>query len=161
MRTTSLRPNNIKFLRGDLLACKEQCIAHQCNCVTKGSMGLAKSLFDRFPHANTYSKRDKPGSKPGSIDVLGNGEDERYVINMYAQYLPGGAEVDSKLDRLKLFARCLDEISELNGLESIAFPYEIGCGLARGDWTSYKLLLYRFAKKNPRLIVRIYRLTNH
>ena len=39
-------------------------------------------------------------------------------------------------------------------LPSIAFPEQIGCGLAGGDWGAYERMLEEFADANPD--VRVY-----
>jgi O-acetyl-ADP-ribose deacetylase (regulator of RNase III) len=128
---------------GDILDCKSQVIAHQANCVSKEAGGLAKFIFKKFPWADTYSKREDvncESDKPGTITVLGNGKDQRYVINMYAQFYPGKAQFgnDTKEKRIEFFQTCLDKIAKVNGLRSIAFPYQIGCGLAGGVWETYR-----------------------
>jgi hypothetical protein len=40
---------------------------------------------------------------------------------------------------------------------SIAFPYKIGCGLAGGKWEDYESMIYKFAKENPNIKVKIYK----
>lgn len=137
----------------DLLNSKEKYIAHICNCISYNSAGVAKAIFDRFSYSDTYSSRkiNNFKDKVGSISIHGNGKDQRYIINMYAQYYPGKSKyINSKLDSIKLrleyFHQCLISISEIENLESIAFPYFVGCGLAGGDWKMYSNLLDRFAK---------------
>lgn len=137
---------------GDLLESKEQFIAHQCNCVTKISKGIASTIFQKHPVANTYQFRTKP-SKPGTIDVF---EDAK-VINMYAQYYPGKPRYqnDSAEKRLVWFKQCLETIQEqYPNLESIAFPYKIGCNLGGGDWDKYlHLLETQFSKSKIRAVL--------
>lgn len=132
-----------------ILNADEQYIAHQCNCMSKTSAGLAKSLFDKFPYANVYSQRTSP-DKLGTIKICGDGIYKRYVINMFAQYYPGKSKYDndSVKIRLKAFENCLAQISLINDLESIAFPYNIGCGLAGGDWDAYLGLIEKFSLTN-------------
>lgn len=140
------------MVEGNLLESKTQFIAHQTNCKTRGNgMGLAKHIFEKYPDANTYKNRKIP-SRPGSIDVSGN------VINMNAQFNPGKAK-NSKMRRKRIvwFQQCLKKISEIEGIESIAFPFKIGCGLAGGDWKIYKNLIDYFAKRNPHISVEIHR----
>ena len=88
----------------------------------------------------------------GSIDIAGNGEDKRYVINMFSQYYPGKCKYPGNIDnaylRVNAFQSCLNKISKIDNLESIAFPYEIGCGLAGGDWKEYEKMISDFAKNN-------------
>lgn len=72
---------------------------------------------------------------------------------MNAQIFPGGGKrfahsfeknFDDPESRKVYFEICLKLISQIPNLESIAFPYMIGCGLARGDWSSYLKMLENF-----------------
>src|SRR5205809_6176095 len=100
-------------VKGNLLDSKEQYICHQTNCFTNTAAGLAKDLFKRFYYADTYSDRAQC-SAPGTIDILGNGEDKRYIINMNAQINPGHpnskfgrSTEDTQPQRLGYFSSCL------------------------------------------------------
>jgi O-acetyl-ADP-ribose deacetylase (regulator of RNase III) len=154
----------IEIIAGDLLDAKEQYIAHQCNCVSQGASGVAAAIFNKFPYADCYSNRTQP-DKAGIIKIFGNGQDQRYVINMFAQVLPGKyrhtqfcAKRDSMIDRFDAFEMCLFHISQIEGLENVAFPFRIGCGLAGGNWEgTYLPMLTRFAdemkEKNVRVVI--------
>ena len=145
---------------GDLLKADEAYIAHQCNCVTTHAGGLAAELFRRFPYADTYAGRkfpiddDAARAQFGTIDVLGDGISQRRVINVYAQLYPGRATTpsttniphfldDTVVGRLAAFAKCLDAIVQrVKGTtDVVAFPDHIGCGLAGGDWPTYRQLI--------------------
>ncbi len=123
----------------------------QCNCVTKKALGLSKAIAEKFPHADFYSRRQHP-SKPGTVEVRGNGKDERWVCALYGQYYPGkpsnrtvnGNFVDSAEQREEWFQDGLDKIAKIKNLRSIAFPYHVGCGLAGGDWRHYETMLINF-----------------
>lgn len=139
----------IEIITGDLLDAKEKYIAHQCNCLTTNSAGAAKAIFDKYPFANTYLNRAEPDVM-GSIKILGDGQNERYVINMFAQYYPGRskypeAQKDGIITREKSFHKCLLRIAKIEKLESIAFPWKIGCNLGGGDWNHYLGTLTQFA----------------
>ena len=148
-------------------------IAHQCNCLTTKAAGVAAVIFNAFPYADVYRTRnnydvrvslEQPSSKnkrdqPGTIEICGNGKDQRFVINMFAQVYPGSPKyTESNLDgydaRKKYFAKCLDLIVEIKDLESIAFPYKIGCNLAGGDWENYQKMLEEFSDKiNAKILI--------
>ena len=199
---------------GDILESDAKYIAHQCNCVTVLSAGLANKIFDKFEYADSYldrididanekaiqeenlrvgidniynpnkDKHKKKATKvksfksgsniatreykiktyktsygnkiisdksksaiPGTIDIFGNNEDKRYIINMYSQKYPGKSKYgnDSNFKRLDWFRECLTRISKIDELESIAFPYGIGCGMAGGNWQYYYDSLNKFA----------------
>ena len=153
----------LRIVQGNLLHAKEKFIAHQCNCVTLSARGLAQSIAQRYPWANTYHKRKphptisncaikKDRSIPGSVDIVKRGKDEHIVLCLYAQYRPGkpghyskypGKYVDTKNNRLAWFASCLQSLEQSGHIdgEPIAMPYGIGCGLAGGNWSQYKQML--------------------
>ena len=134
-----------KIIDGNILNATEQYVAHQCNCKTRtNASGVAAAIFAAWPWSEVYLNRTEDGTL-GSISVHGNGENERFVINMYAQKYPGGpTRYESKQFRLNAFTVCLEEIMKIEGLKSIALPHGVGCGLAGGDWGEYELLLVRF-----------------
>ena len=151
----------LQIVTGDLFEAKEQYIAHQCNCITTKGAHLSAAMFARFPHANIYRGRAKP-DEPGTIIVRGGNPDERLVINMLAQFYPGKPKFpDSPKDgyaaRQSYFRDCLEKISNLRNLQSIAFPYQIGCGAAGGSWPAYLNLLQEFAAKTSAKVM-VYKL---
>lgn len=159
----------MKTVTGNILDAEDDLICHQCNCVTTDAAGLAAAIFEKFPYADVYSSREKTdGSKnennwllrtddrsvPGTIEVRGDGIMERRVVAMYAQFFPGRPKPstppvmtisDSEEKRLQFFQSCLDAIAKVPDVKSIAFPWQIGCGLARGDWEKYSALLHEFS----------------
>jgi O-acetyl-ADP-ribose deacetylase (regulator of RNase III) len=137
----------INIIKGNLLDAEEKYIAHQTNSISTSASGIAKQIFDKYPYSNTYHNRVKP-SEPGTIEVLGDGFVNRFVINMYAQYYPGkpGYGIDSKEMREKYFHQCLLQIAKISNLESIAFPFGIGTGLAKGSWDYYFGTIGNFEK---------------
>lgn len=158
---------------GDILNFKADYIVQQCNCLTIRAHGLAQSIANVYPDADTYAKRRQMGSRnlaiaedrstPGTISIHG------HVINMYAQWRPGScktayfsvypeysAEPESALTREIWFQKCLDAIAEkFSGSISIAFPFQIGCGLGGGEWSRYEKMISAFAEANPRFKVYI------
>lgn len=140
----------IQIVNGSILDSQEKYIAHQCNCITQKSAGTAKAIFDKYSYANTYFDRIEP-DKLASIKILGNGNDQRYVINMFAQYYPGkpkypNSSLDGVKAREKYFYQCLLHVSQISNLKSIAFPYGIGCNLGGGIWENYFGKLNNFAE---------------
>jgi len=142
-------------IQGDLFDSKEQYIVHQCNCKSTGdAAGLAASIFEKYPEANVYLNRQTP-SDPGTIEVWGK------VIALYGQKYPGRASqgYDTAMNREAWFINGLQRISEIPDIRSIAFPFNIGCGLAGGNWKEYKTMISDFAKDNPSVKVVIYQLS--
>ncbi len=140
---------------GDLLDAPEKYLVHQCNCLGRNAGGLARVMFDRFPWSDVYAERE--GQKlplahqqPGSIQICGNGADQRFVIALYGQLHGGGLDPEHEAEdgedaRRRMFATALSELLDERDLESIAFPYQIGCGIAGGDWAWYSSMIEAFA----------------
>jgi hypothetical protein len=106
-------------------------------------------IFDKYPYADCYSDRIEI-SKPGSIDIRGNGIENRFIINMHSQYYPGKpkypeSNLDGFIAREKYFHQSLLRVAKIENLESIAVNWKIGCGIAGGDWNHYLGTLTNFA----------------
>jgi hypothetical protein len=78
---------------------------------------------------------------------------------MYAEYYPGISKYnnDTKQHRITWFQECLNQISQINNIASIAMPYNIGCGAAGGDWDVYFQMINNFAN-NYQIHVTLYKL---
>ena len=145
----------LQIVNGDLLESKCTIIAHQCNCKTQSAAGLSATIFAKFPYADVYSSRTTP-SIPGTVEICGNGREERYVANMFAQRYPSVSKWknDTSEMRQQWFRSCLDLIADFvmnSGLKnvSVGFPYLIGCGLAGGKWDEYEGMLREWSKTAP------------
>lgn len=138
-----MQPSSFEVVIGDLLE-EPGWKFHQCNCVSKEARGIAKAIFAKWPETNVYARRKEP-SIMGTIELHQSAK----VINAFAQRYPGGTDstVDSPDRRLDAFANCLRsteiELHRIAGFNPIelAFPFGIGCGLAKGNWLSYMTLL--------------------
>lgn len=154
--------HRVTTINGDILNTEAQYIAHQCNCRSQRVVGLAALIFEKFPWADITTK-GRDVKRFGFIDIRGNGKDQRYVINMFAQVYPGKINEKSILEdenkRKLAFLYCLKQISEIPEIESIAFPYGIGCGLAGGNWEFYERAIEAFAVSCPNTKVYIIRKT--
>lgn len=155
----------LTIIDGDLLEATEDYIVHQCNCITDHGKQLSKSMFDTFPYANTYKLRTKDKNTyniQGTIDIMGNGVNQRFVINAYAQYYPGKSKYnDSPKNRQQWFIECLQKISQIKDIrkKSIALPFNIGCGLGGGNWDEYYAIIKDFANKE-KIHVTLYKLNS-
>jgi O-acetyl-ADP-ribose deacetylase (regulator of RNase III) len=152
----------IEIVTGDIFDAKEKYLVHQCNCVTKRAAHLAKDVFEHYPYADIYAARTEP-DQPGHIIIRGNGQDQRYVVAILGQYYPGFPKYpDSKLDGKKArethFYHGLLRLARVENLESVAFPWRVGCGAAGGDWEHYLVNITNFAayvkeKQNTRVVI--------
>ena len=113
------------------------------------------------PYAGTIDVRRPPAGGKGPA-----------VINMFAQWEMGAPDKykrvqpappsDSAPTRERAFKECLEKISQLPADSkpcSIAFPHEIGCGLAGGAWVKYDIMLKEWAAANPEIEVLVCRWT--
>lgn len=151
--------NKISKIKGDILLTDCQAIVHQTNCVTVGkAAGLAGKIFEKYPESDIYKYRQEFGV-PGDITIFNSkGVD---IVNLNGQFFPGGPKFNKGFDspecRLDWFYSALLKLSEMN-FKSVAFPYLIGCGLARGNWNEYNYLINFFAEENPKTKVVIHEL---
>lgn len=129
-------------------------ICHQCNCKTIGNgAGLARTIFKKYPDANTYNNSHK--RKLGHVDII------KPIINMYAQNdkgKPSKSKDDNYEMRKFYFKECLEDINEQlkdENVISLAFPKNIGCGLAGGKWNDYEEMLKHFEKKYEKINILI------
>lgn len=139
----------LKVVIGNILSSNEQYVAHQCNCVTSYAAGLAKLIFTKWSYSDCYMIRWE-NDVPGTIDIRGNGKENRYIINMFGQYNPGKPqEEDDPKDgfqaRKKYFIDCMKLIGDLKP-QSVALPWAVGCGLAGGDINFYNKVIDKFAE---------------
>ncbi|KAK3107265.1 hypothetical protein FSP39_010737 [Pinctada imbricata] len=150
---------------GDLLHMTDvDAICHQVNCLTVKSHGLSRRIAEQFPWADIYSFRKPLGRRnlatmetrgtPGTIQTF-EGETVPKVICLLSQWDYGkcgqsnrriSPYTDSKENRTLWFEQCLTLLGQTN-FKYIAFPFKIGCGLAGGDWTTYRQLIKEFVKK--------------
>jgi O-acetyl-ADP-ribose deacetylase (regulator of RNase III) len=136
---------------GNILDCKEKYLIHQTNCITKKSAGLAKEIFTRFPYANFYESRTEEDSKPGHFVIRGDGQSQRLIVGINGQVYPGKpkypeSNLDGSVARAKHFYHGLLRLSKVPDLESVAFPFKIGCSLAGGEWDHYHQMISNFAE---------------
>lgn len=151
-----------EIVTGDLLNIETDYIVHQCNCLSVGRAGgLASSIFKKFPWADIYVQRqgtEPPlqGEMPGDhrIIIPPKELEAPRVISIFGQFRPGGPSsdprsVDHSEARFSYFSKALFNIYEEVILRStIAFPWQIGCGIAGGDWENkYLPEINRFADK--------------
>ena len=54
---------------------------------------------------------------------------------------------DTRENRIRWFVHCLKQLKALN-IKSVGLPYQIGCGLAGGDWTTYFEIIQEFARES-------------
>ena len=117
----------IKFITGNFLDSTAKYLFVFCNCIettTNEFEPQVTTVYNKYPHANLYKEREISGkkSKPGSIEIKGNGNSERFVINILSQFYAGSNNFpnDNNQRRQQWLKKALIQISGLNHLDSIA-----------------------------------------
>lgn len=173
-----------KIIKGDLLEFKCDMIVQQCNCVTIKSHGLARTIKDKYPYGDIYSKREKKSANqtkkpdtPGTSVIChspNNSTLTPHIACLLAQFYPGKSGNfykkyykypnidydDSKKNREKWFAESLVDLenklkNDYTHIKKVAFPYNIGCGLAGGKWSYYLKMIKDFSIRNDNIWVYI------
>lgn len=130
---------------GDLLTSNCEVICHQTNCTGVMGAGIAKAIRAAYPEAyHALIERFEQGAAElGEVDfvpTIRNGF-LRCVVNCYGEqnYRPRGV-VHTNYEALQA---CFEKIkAEFVGKKyTIGFPYNIGCGLAGGDWNIVSKLI--------------------
>lgn len=158
------------IIKGNLLKCDADAIVQQTNCLTTRSHGLSATIKKEFgidPYSiressdlpNVAIKDDR--DNPGTIQVFDTGIKPKWVVCIFGQYQPGTPNKYQKFSRVAKDDG-IDETYQLreiwfetglnftrqwileNDIKSIAFPYKIGCGLARGNWKTYEKMIKNF-----------------
>lgn len=149
----------VREIVGDLLSSECSVICHQVNCMAVMGSGVSKAIRKRYPLVNeqysTFLHRNyfiENGEKTNTSTFLGLCQivkigDRKYVANLFGQdrYGNDGRQYTNysalqcslfNLRRLVLFGGY--------GIDSIAFPHEIGCGKFGGaDWGRVKDMILR------------------
>ena len=127
----------IEIVNGNLMNAKENIIGQQVNCQGVMGAGVAKQIKSKYYAAydayNELVEHVMPKYLLGRcqiVDIDGN----RKIANLFGQLDYGRVGmVYTDYDALRNSLTELCWYAEENNL-SVALPYNIGCGLANGDW---------------------------
>ena len=72
----------------------------------------------------------------------------------YRRVRPEPAGGDTKANRLRWFKEGLAKLAA-EGFRRVAFPHEIGCALAGGDWKQYEAAIADYGAANPEVEILI------
>lgn len=148
---------SIRVIEGDLKSASEDIIGQQCNARGVMGSGVAKLIREQYPKAyNEYIKFC--GDETFPHDLMGKCQivktETKFIANLFGQLNYGRQKVrytDYNALRVALVKlKCFAEEQSL----SVALPYNIGCGLANGEWSvvekiideafhDYEVTLYR------------------
>jgi O-acetyl-ADP-ribose deacetylase (regulator of RNase III) len=126
----------VKIIVGDLLNSTEDIIGHQVNC--QGVMGSGVALALREQYSNLYSSYKQFCNNHTPHDLLGKCQivktGSKFTANLFGQLNYGRQKIRyTDYDALKNSLIALKKNAIEKG-HSVALPFNIGCGLANGNW---------------------------
>lgn len=133
----------IKIVDGDILKAEEDVICHQVNCFGVMNSGLAKQIRNKYPEAYkayiNYCKDSDQKRLLGNIcTVMCN--DNKVIVHLFGQYDYGRNKQYTNYEALKESLQSILHVAKMFN-DTIAIPYNLGCGLAGGDWKIvYKII---------------------
>ena len=147
------------ILNGNILEARENIICHQVNCQAVMGSGLAKQIRNKYPEVYTDYYNFCKTFDCAREKLLGNLKiticnDGKMVANLFGQFYYGRnlkqytnyIALENSLKKLLKFINDTDY--------TVAFPYNLGCGLAGGNWNIvYNIIDNVFKNK----IVSIYK----
>ncbi|ETT41472.1 MULTISPECIES: macro domain-containing protein [unclassified Paenibacillus] len=127
----------IQLVNGDLLEASEDILGHQVNCQGVMGSGIAKILRDRYPNLypeyKKYCDQYTPDGLLGHCQLVQTGA--KYTANLFGQLNYGRSKTRyTDYAALEQALTTLKTEAQAKGL-SVALPYNIGCGLANGEWS--------------------------
>lgn len=130
---------------GDLLDLAENgevdVVVHQANLLHTFGAGIARQIAKRFPYADFADKQTEKGatSKLGHYS-LGIAHEKPVIVNLYSQptLYPSHTSYDFMVEGLTSLRNDLDPLPEV---KSIGFPYQMGSGLADGNWSIVEAII--------------------
>lgn len=133
----------IQIINGDLLEASEDILGHQVNCQGVMGSGIAKILRDRYPNLypeyKKYCDQHTPDRLLGHCQLVQTGE--KYTANLFGQLNYGRSKTRyTDYAALEQALTTLKTEAQAKGL-SVALPYNIGCGLANGEWSVVEEML--------------------
>ncbi len=139
----------------DIFKHNAQCIIHQANCFCRIHSGVAAGIRKYYPEAVEADNQ----TVVGDIEKMGKftsaeGKDGKIIYNLYGQYKPG---TDSRKTNYESFFSGLTLIRNdiiVRNITHVSLPYNIGCGLAGGDWRIIENMIHVvFAEYSEKYIV--------
>jgi len=140
----------IKIIEGNILNATEDIICHQVNCRGKMGSGLAKQIRNKYPNVYesyvklvNWQKEEYNKGLAKNKSLLGNIQfvdcsDGKVIANLFGQEGYGRDKQYTDYTALRkslesLYETVTCDYNTLYG-KSIAIPYNLGCGLAGGNW---------------------------
>lgn len=137
----------VKVVEGNVLNCKEDIICHQTNCIGIMGGGVALQIRRMFP--NVYEEYVKlcqqhkvhPSELLGQVQFC-NAPNGKVIANCFGQNSTSGLSVLTNYAALEEALYTVSKFASSRKL-SVAIPYNIGCGIAGGDWSTVEEIINR------------------
>lgn len=134
------------YKTGNLLEADEQIIVHQVNCQGVMGAGLAKAIRNKWPQV--YDKYRRVCTEHAPDELLGKvlpvTVGDKIILNVFGQ-LNYGKGLQTSYEALEIALR---KIECKYMFQKIAFPLNIGCGLAGGDWHTVSSMIDKIFGSN-------------
>lgn len=127
----------VKIVEGNILDAHEDVTCHQVNCMGIMGSGLAKQIRNKYPEVfieyYAYCKRHEILEQMMGVAQHVKCYDGKIIANLFGQFRYGTDRQYTDYAALECALRNMKQYAQSNQL-SIAIPYQIGCGLAGGNW---------------------------
>lgn len=150
--------SNVSYeFNSDITANDSQILVLFCCCSknTKERGDLYDLFCQKFPYADVYSLLEKDAI-PGSIKAFGKkSEGQKIILSIFSQINYGEpfGKKDTLSSRKEWLDKALTKLFNINRLESVAFPYNMGCGLNEEDQSAMRDSVLQYAKGYPKINV--------
>ena len=134
----------MNIVNANIFNCIEPIIVHQVNCLGVMGSGIAYQIKLIYPEVyvdyHEFCQKRKPEEILGSCRICPT-KDGRFIANVFGQ-LDFGSGVKTNYYALE---RALDGVRDFAKLKSysVALPYNLGCGLAGGNWDIVSKIIER------------------
>lgn len=128
--------------KGDLLESDCDVIIHCCNCFNRMGSGIAKALADKYPGIREADNMTKAGDKKklGSFSFYSEGD--VHIFNLYGQYRYGTEKRQVNYEALIKGLYSIKKFIEESEIDVRKIgTYQLGCGLAGGNWEIVKPII--------------------
>lgn len=120
----------IEVKDGDIFNSGAKIICHQVNTYGVMGAGIALQVKNKFP--NVYKEYENYCIEHEDDEILGKTlliatPDNTIIANLFSQ--------EGMVTNYDALRKCLENVCRVGERVSIAIPYNIGCGIAKGDWT--------------------------
>lgn len=133
----------IDHIIGDLLQAKADVIVHQVNCQGVMGAGVARQIREQFPNTFQEYRALCMQYQGRTHELLGQcqyvKEDPFVICNAFGQNFYFRNSVQTQYDKLR---ECFEDIATKYHGKTVALPWNIGCGLAGGDWDIVYKMIY-------------------